>query len=126
MMLLDSNICIYSFQLHPKALELICTESIALSVISAMELFEGVLEKKKQERDLVLGLFDFATILPINLQISLKSAELIHAERSKRKVRSTHDFLLAATAIVHQIPLVTANVKDFSIFPQLKLIPFRV
>ena len=35
------------------------------------------------------------------------------------------DAIIAATAIIHEIPLYTENIKDFKFIPNLELIPLR-
>lgn len=60
-------------------------------------------------------------ILPIDADVAIKWGELQGIYSKKGKKPPAIDSLLAATAIVHNLILVTANIKDFSPISELKL-----
>lgn len=94
------------------------TASLFISAITLMELELGVLLKEKQ--DLAQGAIFRAwldthvrpafagRILPVDDQVALKCAAL-HAANPK----PARDSLIAATALVHSMTVVTRNVSDF-------------
>jgi predicted nucleic acid-binding protein len=66
-----------------------------------------------------------AKVLPITEAISARAVSLV-----EKYFRSHHlqlaDALVAATALEHQMPLATSNVKHFKAIAGLKLKPFKV
>ena len=94
--------------------------SLYLSVITIMELEAGVLQMErrdtKQGRVLRMWLEEavlpaFAgRLLPIDVGVALRCARL-HAPDP----RSERDALIAATALVHGMTVVTRNVEDFEL-----------
>ena len=91
-----------------------------LSVITVQETEMGILQIERDGRDplkaetlrrwfeeRVLGTFQ-GRILPIDLAVARRAAQL-HAERS----RPVNDTLIACTAFVHGLTMVTRNVRDF-------------
>jgi predicted nucleic acid-binding protein len=60
----------------------------------------------------------FATILPLDKEITLKAIEI---RRMHRKLKLA-DAIIGATEIVHNINLITNNVKDFANIKVLKVI----
>jgi predicted nucleic acid-binding protein len=99
------------FQAHP-------VEDLFLSVISLMELENGILRlpsNDRQHRQQLRSWLDgqirpqFAErMLPIDEAVALKCATFNLSERT-----SLADFLIAATALVHDLIVVTRNVRHF-------------
>ena len=91
--------------------------SFYLSVITLMELEGGILSLEYRNRggatirtwktNFVLPQFA-GRILPVDLEVALRCAQL-HVPQSK----SERDALIAATALVHGMTVVTRNVADF-------------
>ncbi len=108
MMLLDSNIIIYAAQPQHRALRrFIATNTPAVSAVSQVEVMGYY---KITERELrYFGLF-FAAAPVLNV-----SEAVIHkaTELRQQKKMTLGDALIAATALVHQVTLVTHNTKDF-------------
>ena len=59
-----------------------------------------------------------ASILPLDREVTLKTIEL---RRNNKKLK-LGDAIIAATAVVHQLTLVTNNVKDFKSIESLNVI----
>ena len=89
-----------------------------LSVISILEIEHGVLLKMRKDKkqgallrawvdDEVLPRFE-GRILPIDLDVTLQCARLHVPDPQPER-----DALIAATALVHKLTVVTRNVKDF-------------
>jgi toxin FitB len=92
--------------------------SLYLSVISTLELQIGILKKQRSDQaqasvlrswleDYVIPSFS-GRILPVDLQVARRCAAL-HVPNP----RSYRDSLIAATALVHGMTVVTRNVADF-------------
>lgn len=127
MILLDSNIYIYVALGKKGACELYQNEATAMSTITAMELYDGSLTADEEEQEFIKDLLETETILPFTKEIALMAGEL-RAERrkyGKTSRRQVADVIIAATAIAHNIPLLTANEKDFKKYKGLKLVTFK-
>ena len=90
-------------------------ESIILSVITVEEITYGINAKPN---DRILTWFhnflnNHCIILPINAEIAQRCGELRGQLRQRGMTRSQADMLIAVTAEVHQLTLVTRNVRDF-------------
>lgn len=107
---IDGNVAAWATSVAPGAL--------FLSAITLLELEIGVLQMER--RDPVQGAllrtwFDghlqpafSGRVLPIDAQVALRCARLHVPDR-----RSERDALIAATALVHGLTVVTRNVQDF-------------
>lgn len=89
--------------------------TIALSVVTVEEVVFGLAWRRSEK---VRGWFerflsDHCEILPVTPEIARRSGELRGRLMSKGSARSQADMLIAATAQVHQLTLVTRNVRDF-------------
>jgi toxin FitB len=90
-----------------------------ISVVTAMELRIGALRAARKDAALAKLLSDWITsivlpryrdrILPINVDVAVRCAEL-HVPTN----RSERDAWIAATAVVHNLTVVTRNVRDFA------------
>jgi len=116
-MLLDSNIIIYSYQAEYQTIDdLITANPIKLSEISYLETI-GYQKITPAEEQYLRALFSSATVLPIDTRIIKQATAL----RQKRKM-SLGDAIIAATALIHDLTLVTCNTDDFKWIPDFKLI----
>lgn len=88
----------------------------AVSVITEAELLQlpGLSEIEQFRIEDILSV---CTIIPITSLIARKAAALGRTRRGKLP-----DLLIAATAILYDVPLVTKNIRDFKNIPQLKVI----
>ena len=107
-MLLDSNIIIYAIK--PEFVNLRNLVEKNKSMVSAISYVEvlGYHKLTPEDRE---DFEEFFNIVPI-LNISQTILEQAVALKQQRKM-SLGDSIIAATAIVHKLTLVTANVKDF-------------
>lgn len=116
MILLDSNIIIYSLSpSFQQVREFLKGKSIFCSVISKIEVL-GYSKLSQNELNGFIKLFD---ALPI-IQISDSIVESAIKLRQKRKM-TLGDALIAATAIDYKLELITANTKDFDWIKEIKL-----
>lgn len=118
----DSNTAIYFLQKQfPPATEKFIEDLLAesLPTISAITEIELLCWKTTSDADLQL-LADFiedVTIFELEKAIKLKTAEIRKTNRIKLP-----DAIIAATALVHDLILVTRNIKDFDQIRGLKVI----
>ena len=105
-MLLDSNIIIYLSN-DSNLDNFLKDEILFASIVSKIEVlgFHKISEKKKLD---LSNFFKDITILTIDSEIVDQSIAL----RQKRNI-SLGDAIIASSALVHNLPLVTANTPDF-------------
>lgn len=94
-----------------------------MSVITQLELMVGF-ENKKEFRELNTFLERF-TIFHISEVISSKAVDLFEQYRLSHGVKIT-DMLIASTALVYDVELISKNQKDFKFIDDLKLIKYSV
>jgi predicted nucleic acid-binding protein len=101
--------------------------SIALSVISVEEILYGLAWKPHLKiRDWFDEFLDNrCTILPVTAAIAKRCGHLRGEFQAKGRTCTQADMLIAATAQVHQLTLVTRNVNDFTDCHIPLLNPFR-
>ncbi|MDX2305086.1 MAG: type II toxin-antitoxin system VapC family toxin [Microscillaceae bacterium] len=123
--LLDTNICIYYFkglyELQEK-IEKIGFEKFSISEITLAELVYGA-EKSQNPGKNMKVVEDFADKIPI-IPI-LDSIKIYGKEKARLKTKGTIisdlDLFIGATAIFHDMFLVTRNVKEFERMENIKI-----
>jgi len=120
-LLLDTSVVIDFLRRADKRQTLLyklSTEHCAISLITHTELLAGksVWESKKAREELET-LFSGLTILPFDAAISEKAGAIKAVHASVDLL----DCIIAATAICHDLELVTFNTKDFSRIANIKL-----
>ena len=116
MKLLDSNLLIYSFDPEYSFLkEIVLDKNNAVSVITQIEVL-GFHKISEQEKLYFEFLFSQLHILDLQHQIVQKAIEL----RQSKKM-DLPDATIAATALFHDLELVTVNIKDFIHIPDLNI-----
>lgn len=118
-MILDSNIVIYAFQ--PKYLEssletFLLQGEFSVSNITRLEVM-GYWRNSDAEYERFALFFDAIHVIAISSDI-IDRAIRLRRERSMGSV----DAIIAATALLHQLPLVTHNTSDFQWITELELI----
>ncbi len=117
-MIIDSNIIIYaSKSTYPSLLSYLRNNesSLTTSAICKIEVL-GYHQLKKVEKQYLENFFNAIRVLPIDSGVINKAIEL----KQKRNI-ATPDAIVAATALVHDLPILTQNKKDFARIKSLKI-----
>ena len=123
-MIIDSDVLIWVLRKNQVAIEFLdAIDQYFISDMTYMEVVQGT--KSKQELRLFIKMLDEMGVerIPIDEAISAKASELVEQYSHSHSVHAG-DSLIAATALVHDLPLATGNVKHFSPIPGLDLHKF--
>ncbi|MHC5932702.1 type II toxin-antitoxin system VapC family toxin [Nostoc sp.] len=114
--MLDSNIIIYSAQLENAQLrELIAEYAPAVSALSYLEVL-GYHLLKEEQRQYFKEFFQVAEVLPISQDV-LNQAVILR----QQKRMTLGDAIIAGTALVYGLTLITRNTDDFRWITQVRL-----
>lgn len=119
--LCDTNILIDFSKRNPEVvqtLKTIGTANIQVSAITAGEFIFGALNNADLTK--ILKALRAVTVLPVNEAISERGVELV-TRYGLSHTLAVPDALIAATALVHDLPLYTLNTKDFRFIEGLRL-----
>ncbi len=115
MVILDTNIFIEFLRASDKSKTLLFavaeTPNLCISAITHYELLMGATSESKKN-DVKL-LTETLTILPFDVVVSEKAAEIYRTLKQQNKLIEFRDIFIGATAIAHQTPLKTLNKKHF-------------
>ncbi|PHJ56903.1 hypothetical protein VF14_34555 [Nostoc linckia z18] len=102
--------------------------SIAISVITVEEISYGLTLKPNPRIENWFENFleNYCQILPITAEIAKRSGELRGQLRLIGKTHTQADMMIAATAQIHQLTLVTRNIRDFDSCGIPLLNPFTI
>jgi len=93
-------------------------QSLAISMVTVQELYEGESTKNKQKEKDMLATISPLKIIPYTYEIAQTAGEI--ARDLKRPVELA-DAQIAATAILNSASLATLNTRDFADIPDLEL-----
>lgn len=98
-------------------------EGIAISLITYGEILEGVYYGKapKQQEQIFRAFLRATPVLPLTESSLERFAEIRGALRSQGQLIGDADILIAATALDHDLTLVTQNLSHFRRVPKLNL-----
>ncbi len=90
-------------------------QSIEISTITVDELYFGLSWKPNPRIRLWLEDFleGYCTLLPITEKVARYAGEIRGNLQEKGQTRTQADMLIAATAAIHNLTLVTRNIRDF-------------
>ncbi|MEZ5450323.1 MAG: type II toxin-antitoxin system VapC family toxin [Thiolinea sp.] len=124
-MLVDTDIIIWSLRGAESATDFIDSlEEMYISDVTYMELVQGTVSKS--EFRALQKTLDYIEVvrLPVTAEISAKAVELVELFTHSHAMQ-LGDALIAATALVHDLPLSSGNRKHFEPIPGLQLHVFR-
>jgi len=121
MILLDTNILIEFYKDNHEVrstLEIQGASNLAISVITAGELYFGARDKREMRKiEKHLSLIEQ---IPLDAEITSLFLDLLRQYALSHRL-NIPDALIAATAILNNLPLYTLNIKDFQYIPGLDL-----
>ena len=122
MMLLDSNIIIYAAQAENEFLrEFIAENSPFVSALSYLEVL-GYHQLNDEDKVHFEEFFNASQILPVSQAVIEQGVKL-----KQIKKMSLGDAIIAGTALVYDLTVVTRNIDDFRWISELKLLnPFDI
>jgi tRNA(fMet)-specific endonuclease VapC len=99
-------------------------EPLALASITASELLSGIeradsLEHRQRRLAFVETVLSIVPVLPFDLQVAREHARLDAQLRALGQQIGANDLLIAATALSHDMPVLTENLRDFERVPGL-------
>ena len=131
--LLDTNVIIRYLNDDPGAIHLLVmlaglsSEPLAVSTVTQMEVWEGVHRASNPTRvgQEYQAFFDDLVILPFDSDVAKRCAILRHdlRQQSLRTRERGLDLQIAATALHHDLNLVTYNTSDYDDISGLALYP---
>jgi tRNA(fMet)-specific endonuclease VapC len=107
-----------------EGLQKLFDKGLYVSVISIAEIYEGIIDAKNKD-DVRKSFDDFlggVVILNLNESICKKFGEIRSSMRKKGELIGDFDILIASTAIVHDLKLITGNVAHFSKIKEIKIV----
>jgi tRNA(fMet)-specific endonuclease VapC len=124
--LLDTNIIIFLFKSKHRIHEKIAFVGLENCFISEITLAELKIGAEKSHNPLhnhrlVDTFADTVTVLPISNVLDIFASETIRLEKAGTPIHDYFDILIAATALLHNLTMVTNNVKHFHFFKTLNI-----
>ena len=124
-MIIDTDVLIWYLRGNEKAFQLIENlEDFSISVITYMELVQGM-RNKKELNNLRQALHTWnAKILYISEEISAKAMFAVEQHFLSHSLQ-LGDALIGATAVVYGLPLLTGNDKHYKTMKEIQIKRFR-
>jgi predicted nucleic acid-binding protein len=125
-MLVDTDVLIWHLRGYPQATRrLDRLGSLTISAASYLEMLQGLRNKAELAAVQKMMLNRRATMLPLTEAITQRAVELMESLTLSHGVQMG-DALIAATALEHGLPVLTANVKHFSAVEGLQIDAFSL
>lgn len=123
-MIVDTDVLIWYSRGHPNAIaQLHALESFSISVVTYMEIVQGVRNKKELHAfKKALGVLNVKT-LQIDELISTKAMFFVEQYTLSHSMELA-DALIGATTIIKQMPLLTGNDKHYRQLPGIQIQKF--
>lgn len=125
-MIIDSDVLIFSFRGNANAIHILdTTQNKEISIITYMELLQGM--KNKNELNKFIKYLDKYqyTILDLNAEIGRMALNLVTTYGLSHNMQM-FDALIASTATFYNKPLLSANAKHYAFIENLQLVKFIV
>jgi len=125
--LVDTNVLSYVFrkdEIGARYSALLRGKYVCVSFITIGELHYGARKANWGERRMasLRKELDQVLVLPGNARVAETYTEVVFTRQSSGRPISTADALIAATAVAHQLPLITHNRRDFERIPGLTIL----
>jgi predicted nucleic acid-binding protein len=124
MMLVDTDVLIWHLRGYPNATRRLDElGALTLSAVSYLEVLQGMRNKAELAAVKKMLAHRSATLLPVTGAITQRAIELMEAITLSHGLQMG-DALIAATALDHGLPVLTANVKHFGAVQGLQIEAF--
>ena len=124
-MLVDTDVLIWHLRGYPQATRRLDElGTLTLSAVSYLEVLQGMRNKAELVAVKKMLQHRAATLLPVSEAITQRAIELMEAITLSHGLQMG-DALIAATALDHGLPVLTANVKHFGAVQGLKVEAFN-
>lgn len=130
-LMVDANVFVH-FERHGVPIDLSLwepSEGVFISVVTVSELLMGVHRadneaRRKRRSEFVEAILAGVSVLDFTIAVARRHAQ-VYAELSQQgRLIGAHDLIIAATALHHNLSLLTDNVEEFSRVAGLRVIPF--
>ena len=123
-MLVDTDVLIWHLRGYPQATRRLDElGTLTLSAVTYLEILQGMRNKAELVAVKKMLQHRTATLLPVSDTITRRAIELMESLALNHGLQMG-DALIAATAIEHQLPVLTANVKHLGAVMELKVEAF--
>ena len=105
------------------------SDGVFISVVTVSELLMGVHRadneaRRKRRSEFVEAILAGVSVLDFTIAVARRHAHLYAQLSQQGRLIGAHDMIIAATALHHNLSLLTDNVEEFSRVPGLRVIPF--
>jgi tRNA(fMet)-specific endonuclease VapC len=126
--LIDSDWTIDYLKGRPAASSLLTgllSDGIAISIVTYAEVYEGIYSggNRRAHEAALRGFLRVADLVSITMPIARRYARISGDLRAQGLLIPAPDLFIAATALHHNLTLVTRNRRHFARIPNLKLYP---
>lgn len=129
-MILDTTFLIDVMKRDERVSELVADVSVSgaslVTTTSIMELWEGIhhADSTRNERKRVEELLEDVREVPFDRECAMKAGKVNEALVSAGEPIDVEDVMIGATAIVHDVPVVTRNVSHFDRIDGLDVVSY--
>ena len=104
-------------------IEICRKDGLSASIISVAELYEGIHGSPNQEKDeqILKEFLNGISLLGITEDVCKKFGEIRNNLRKKGELIGDFDLLIASTALINELTLLTGNVKHYERIKGLKI-----
>ncbi|MBN2824520.1 MAG: type II toxin-antitoxin system VapC family toxin [Campylobacterales bacterium] len=120
MIFLDTNILIEYLKGNEQLIEPYSIHELFISDVVVMELYQGA--RNKSDLNFIISKIENFKILETHSEIMALATQLIKEYNLSHNLKM-FDAIIAATAMVYDMPLMSLNQKDFKYINELSLLP---
>jgi predicted nucleic acid-binding protein len=125
-LLIDTDVLIWHLRGYPQATRRLDQLTLlTLSACSYLEVLQGMRNKAELVAVQKMLCKRQAVVLPITESITQQAITLMESLTLSHGLQMG-DALIASTALTHQLPVLTANIKHFAVIPGLLVEPFSI
>ncbi len=124
--LLDTGIVVRHLRGNRRIVALLrglgCTDRLGITAVTRLEIHVGMHEDERYATQKLLSRF---VTYDLTAEVVDRAGDFMRTSRRGGQVVSILDAIIAATAVQHNLTLVTLNQKDFAAFSGLSLYPLE-